>query len=121
MLPRPVQAQRPGRDVVRIVEAQRQLGRLEELLAEVLHLLLAVVAVEGDEVGQRPHGRVAQAAQVPGDVDLELDEQDGELFEEERERVRGINGVDDRCPQRGHHLKRLLGDRVERDVGEVVG
>ena len=60
---RRAQRERARGQVVGIGEvAARRLGDLEELLAEVLHLLRGSAPVERDEVGERPHRRVPRAS-----------------------------------------------------------
>ena len=59
--PRRLEAQRPGGTVGWVVEPGRRLGDVEQLLAEEAELVLAVLVVEGDQVGQRSQRGTVEA------------------------------------------------------------
>src|SRR5690242_17549332 len=93
-------------------DRRARLRREEDLLAEVAHLFVAVLAVEGDQAGQRlrvPGPRVR--LQVVRDVVLELAVERGALGA-----VRGVDrdvrGIDDRRAERLQPGDGAVHDRI---------
>ena len=102
------------------MEAGRGLGDVEQLLPEIAQFVAAVLVVEGDEVGERAHRGVAKTSEIGRHVNLELGEQDGQLRLGDRLRVGRLDGVDERCAERGHDVEGLFCDHVEAGVSRGV-
>src|SRR5713101_3719971 len=100
------------------------LRELKNFLAVVNKLLRTIRVIERDKIGKRAQICVRERFQILRDLDLKLEQQSREFVI--KVVLDGATvGMDNRCPETGHHIKRVIGecDRlfIARNAAAVEG